>query len=96
MSDKPALRERIAKMRGEGMTLQAIADALNDEGVPTLRGGPSGGRRACRPPRVQAPSRNRRLASLPLGQWRRIENGHVGRADKGLFRNALGSVQRMG
>jgi hypothetical protein len=26
-------------MRAEGMTLQAIADTLNAEGVPTLRGG---------------------------------------------------------
>ena len=26
-------------MRGANMTLQAIADQLNDEGVPTLRGG---------------------------------------------------------
>jgi peptidoglycan hydrolase-like protein with peptidoglycan-binding domain/DNA invertase Pin-like site-specific DNA recombinase len=39
VADRPALRERIAEMRGEGMTLQAIADALNEEGVPTLRGG---------------------------------------------------------
>jgi hypothetical protein len=26
-------------MRTEGLTLQAIADRLNEEGVPTLRGG---------------------------------------------------------
>ena len=26
-------------MRASGMTLQAIADTLNSEGVPTLRGG---------------------------------------------------------
>jgi hypothetical protein len=26
-------------MRAQGMTLQAIADRLNDEGVPTVRGG---------------------------------------------------------
>ena len=26
-------------MREQGMTLQAIADVLNEEGVPTLRGG---------------------------------------------------------
>ena len=37
--DVPALKKRIAKMRSDGMTLQAIADTLNDEGVPTLRGG---------------------------------------------------------
>jgi DNA invertase Pin-like site-specific DNA recombinase len=39
VDDVPELRERIARMREEGMTLQAIADALNQEGVPTLRGG---------------------------------------------------------
>jgi hypothetical protein len=33
------LRERIARMRAQGMTLQAIADRLNEEGVPTVRGG---------------------------------------------------------
>ena len=37
--DVPALMERIATMRAAGMTLQAIADVLNSEGVPTLRGG---------------------------------------------------------
>jgi DNA invertase Pin-like site-specific DNA recombinase len=42
---RPAVRhdaellERIAAMRAANMTLQAIADRLNDEGVPTLRGG---------------------------------------------------------
>jgi DNA invertase Pin-like site-specific DNA recombinase len=39
VADIPELQERIARMRDEGMTLQAIADALNAEGVPTLRGG---------------------------------------------------------
>jgi DNA invertase Pin-like site-specific DNA recombinase len=33
------LKRRIAAMRASGMTLQAIADTLNREGVPTLRGG---------------------------------------------------------
>jgi DNA invertase Pin-like site-specific DNA recombinase len=33
------LHRRIAAMRADGMTLQAIADVLNGEGVPTLRGG---------------------------------------------------------
>jgi peptidoglycan hydrolase-like protein with peptidoglycan-binding domain/DNA invertase Pin-like site-specific DNA recombinase len=37
--DVPALKERIVAMRESGMTLQAIADVLNAEGVPTLRGG---------------------------------------------------------
>jgi DNA invertase Pin-like site-specific DNA recombinase len=35
----PALRRRIVRMRDAGMTLQAIADRLNSEGVPTVRGG---------------------------------------------------------
>jgi DNA invertase Pin-like site-specific DNA recombinase len=39
VSDQPSLKQRIAAMRAEGMTLQAIADTLNAEGVPTLRGG---------------------------------------------------------
>ena len=39
VADIPELHERIADMRERGMTLQAIADRLNAEGVPTLRGG---------------------------------------------------------
>jgi DNA invertase Pin-like site-specific DNA recombinase len=39
VADLPELRERMVRMREQGLTLQAIADALNDEGVPTLRGG---------------------------------------------------------
>ncbi|RKQ90583.1 recombinase [Solirubrobacter pauli] len=39
VADIPELQERIARMRERGMTLQAIADALNAQGVPTLRGG---------------------------------------------------------
>ena len=39
VADVPELRERILRMRAEGMTLQAIADTFNEEGVPTLRGG---------------------------------------------------------
>jgi Resolvase, N terminal domain len=37
--DRSVLKERIRQMRASGMTLQAIADRLNDERVPTLRGG---------------------------------------------------------
>jgi peptidoglycan hydrolase-like protein with peptidoglycan-binding domain/DNA invertase Pin-like site-specific DNA recombinase len=58
--DVPALKERISTMRTAGMTLQAIADVLNSEGVPTLRGGakwrPSSVQSAAgyrRPPRRQ-------------------------------------------
>jgi DNA invertase Pin-like site-specific DNA recombinase/peptidoglycan hydrolase-like protein with peptidoglycan-binding domain len=39
VGDVPELKQRIATMRARGMTLQAIADRLNEEGVPTLRGG---------------------------------------------------------
>jgi hypothetical protein len=39
VSDRPELRERIAAMRADNMTLQAIADTLNAEGVATVRGG---------------------------------------------------------
>jgi DNA invertase Pin-like site-specific DNA recombinase len=62
VSDRPSLKRRIADMRAEGMTLQAIADTLNAEGVPTLRGGAE-----WRPSSVQAaagykrPSRKDRL-----------------------------------
>jgi DNA invertase Pin-like site-specific DNA recombinase len=39
VADEPKLRRRIERMRARGMTQQAIADRLNREGVPTLRGG---------------------------------------------------------
>jgi len=35
----PELSTRILAMRESGMTFQAVSDKLNDEGVPTLRGG---------------------------------------------------------
>ena len=39
VADRPSLKQRIVDMRASGMTLQAIADTLNREGVPTVRGG---------------------------------------------------------
>ena len=39
LRDRPDLVERITAMRSANMTLQGIADQLNAEGVPTLRGG---------------------------------------------------------
>jgi DNA invertase Pin-like site-specific DNA recombinase len=39
VQDRPELNARILALRAEGMTLQAIANRLNAEGVPTLRGG---------------------------------------------------------
>jgi peptidoglycan hydrolase-like protein with peptidoglycan-binding domain/DNA invertase Pin-like site-specific DNA recombinase len=55
VEDVPDLKRRIATMREEGLTLQAIADSLNDEGVPTLRGGSQ-----WRPSSVQAAAGYRR------------------------------------
>lgn len=40
-SGAPELAERIAGLRNEGLSLRAIADRLNAEGVPTPRGGSS-------------------------------------------------------
>ncbi len=48
VADLPELSSRIAAMRAQGMTLQAIADSLNESGVPTVRGG-----RLWRPSSVQ-------------------------------------------
>ena len=47
--DPPALKQHIVDMRASGMTLRAIADRLNAEGVPTPRGG-----QKWRPSSVQA------------------------------------------
>jgi DNA invertase Pin-like site-specific DNA recombinase len=64
--DWDAIKERIAAMRAEGMTLQSIADELNREGVPTQRGGTE-----WRPSSVQTaagykrPPRPRKVDELP-------------------------------
>ncbi|HEY7453610.1 MAG TPA: recombinase family protein [Thermoleophilaceae bacterium] len=55
--DYVAIRRRIATMRADGMTLQAIADVLNAEGVPTQRGGAK-----WRPSSVQSAAGYRRRA----------------------------------
>ncbi len=39
VADHPDLLASISGMRADGMTLQAIADRLNADGVPTIRGG---------------------------------------------------------
>lgn len=39
VADQPELAERIRAMRDAGMSLRAIAQKLNDDEVPTLRGG---------------------------------------------------------
>jgi DNA invertase Pin-like site-specific DNA recombinase len=59
VADYPELKERIAAMRAEGMTLQAIADRLNAEGVPTVRGGAE-----WRPSSVQAAAGYRRPVAV--------------------------------
>jgi DNA invertase Pin-like site-specific DNA recombinase len=60
--DDPELSSRISSMRSAGMSLQAIADALNADGVPTLRGG------TCwRPSSVQAATGYRRPAVKARG-----------------------------
>ena len=76
VQDLPALREHIVAMRSSGMTLQAIADRLNAEGVPTLRGG-----KMWRPSSVQValgyrrPGQARRVGSLPTGRLGRGSRG---------------------
>jgi DNA invertase Pin-like site-specific DNA recombinase len=60
VADRPSLRRRIAEMRAGGMTLQAIADTLNEEGVPTLRGGAQ-----WRPSSVQAAAGYKRPRKTP-------------------------------
>jgi peptidoglycan hydrolase-like protein with peptidoglycan-binding domain len=53
--DVPTLKKWIVDLRASGLTLQAIADRLNAEGVPTLRGG-----QKWRPSAVQAAAGYRR------------------------------------
>jgi DNA invertase Pin-like site-specific DNA recombinase len=61
VADVPELKARIERMREQGMTLQAIADSLNEEGVPTLRGGAK-----WRPSSVQRAAGYRRPRSQQL------------------------------
>jgi peptidoglycan hydrolase-like protein with peptidoglycan-binding domain/DNA invertase Pin-like site-specific DNA recombinase len=65
--DVPALKQRIRAMRASGMTLQAIADRLNAENVPTIRGGVK-----WRPSSVQAAAGYRRS---PAGASTRADPG---------------------
>jgi peptidoglycan hydrolase-like protein with peptidoglycan-binding domain/DNA invertase Pin-like site-specific DNA recombinase len=75
----PALTKHIVAMRSAGMTLQAIADRLNSEGMPTLRGG-----KKWRPSSVQVaagyrrPGQPSRAGSLPKGA---VRTGRVGGMD---------------
>ena len=70
VADRPTLRRRIAEMRTGGMTLQAIADTLNEEGVPTLRGGAQ-----WRPSSVQAAAGYKRPPRKTGAKARKGGNG---------------------
>jgi DNA invertase Pin-like site-specific DNA recombinase len=72
VADNPQLKERIAQMRAGGMTLEAIADQLNREGTPTVRGGakwrPSSVQVAAgyrRPPAGRRVAAQRKVAAVP-------------------------------
>jgi DNA invertase Pin-like site-specific DNA recombinase len=71
ISDHPELRQRIEQLRAAGMTLQAIADRLNADGIPTLRGGarwrPSSVQAALGYRRPSAPGRSRHEACPGAG-----------------------------
>jgi DNA invertase Pin-like site-specific DNA recombinase len=72
VADHRELERRIKRMRDQGATYQAIADTLNREGVPTMRGG-----REWRISSVQAacgyvrPAKRRGRTTLPALQGRR-------------------------
>jgi DNA invertase Pin-like site-specific DNA recombinase len=65
VADRPELLKLIIELRLQGLTLQAIADQLNADGVPTLRGGAE-----WRPSSVQAAARlaRRRANELSLSE----------------------------
>jgi DNA invertase Pin-like site-specific DNA recombinase len=63
VSDRPELVKQITAMRASGMTLQAIADALNARGEPTVRGGAR-----WRPSTVQAALGYKRRPKNPTRQ----------------------------
>jgi hypothetical protein len=69
VADRPELQRRILVLREQGMTLQAIADLLNQEGVPTVRGGamwrPSSVQRAAG---YHRPRRPQRGIEVPRGR----------------------------
>jgi DNA invertase Pin-like site-specific DNA recombinase len=74
-ADWPDIRKRIAAMRADGMTLQAIADLLNKEGVPTPRGGTE-----WRPSSVQsAAGYRRRTRSKKVEDLPQVENRAPGK-----------------
>jgi DNA invertase Pin-like site-specific DNA recombinase len=76
-ADKATVKRRIAEMRARGMTLQAIADSLNAEGVPTLRGGTE-----WRPSSVQAAAGYKRPHRKPKPDPRKPAPGPGEGAEK--------------
>ena len=71
VADNPKLAKRIRKMREAGQAYQAIADALNKDKVPTLRGHPVDGVRSQGSGGVRA-AEKKRAAMLPsVGRPRR-------------------------
>jgi peptidoglycan hydrolase-like protein with peptidoglycan-binding domain/DNA invertase Pin-like site-specific DNA recombinase len=74
VSDHPQLVEQITTMRANGMTLQAIADTLNNQGQPTIRGGTQ-----WRPSSVQAALGYKRRPRTPGSDNK--ANGREGRTD---------------
>jgi DNA invertase Pin-like site-specific DNA recombinase len=71
VADYPKLKQRIARMRAAGMTLQSIADQLNADGVPTVRGGSK-----WRPSSVQAATGYQRP---PVGRMLHVDPVRAGR-----------------
>jgi Recombinase len=77
VADYPELKERIGGMRADGMTLRAIAERLNADGVPTVRGGSK-----WRPSSVQAAAGYRRPpAGERRGSPRRTGGSKAARAE---------------
>jgi hypothetical protein len=74
VEDLPELKDYIVALRSAGMTLQAIADRLNEEGTPTVRGG-----REWRPSSVQVAAGYRR----PRPLWRAVGRGEEQRREDG-------------
>jgi DNA invertase Pin-like site-specific DNA recombinase len=73
VADRPEIKQLIVGLRKQGLTLQAIADRLNEEGVPTLRGGTK-----WRPSSVEAAAGYRRPSSRGAGsadRYARTEQG---------------------
>ena len=86
----PSCASASSACANEGMTLQAIADALNDEGVPTLRGGAK-----WRPSSVHSATGYRRPASargirMPGRAGRRAPHARF----RGLRKPATASTRR--